>query len=63
MDPTEMAMADATPTGDAGGIAAANSQPNAAAISQACVDACDVAMTRMQSAMSAAGHNLSGMGA
>ena len=62
MDATEMAMADATPPGDSGGIAPANTQPNAAAISEACVAACEVAMTRMHSAMQAAGHTPTGMG-
>jgi len=62
MDATEMAMADATPSGESGGIAPADSQPNAAMIAQACVDACDVAMTRMNNAMKAAGHTPYGMG-
>jgi hypothetical protein len=62
MDATEMAMADCAPSGDSGGIAPANSQPNAAAITQACVAATEVAMTRMHHAMQAAGHTPTGLG-
>ena len=56
VDAAEMKMADAAPAGESGGIAEPPSQPNAAAITAACVAATGVAMERMQQQMQAAGH-------
>lgn len=54
-------MAEAAPAGESGGPAEPASQPDAAAITAACVAATEVAMTRMQQAMQAAGHAPPGM--